>query len=166
MNYLITSLFCGFLLVFSACEGINKDLLSQIEKKASDYVETMPDFENSLKSVTTLSTQLATAPESLKSDPVLGPEYANINDKVSSIGMKCNAMKSQFEDLSSKLKVLVGDYATGKLKTEAVKSEFQTICTGLDELKEGFVKNNENFGSVSTMYGKMMASYNAKVEAK
>jgi hypothetical protein len=166
MKYLITSLFLGFLITFTACDGLNKELLSQIEQKASEYSQTMPDFENTLKGISTLSTQLAAAPEALKTDPVFGAEYGSINEKVSALGMRCSAMKSEFEDLNGKLKTLGGDYATGKLKTDAVKTEFQTICTGLDELKTSFAKNSEGFGNVSAMYGKMMATYNSKLETK
>jgi hypothetical protein len=166
MKSFITTLFCGFLLIFTACDGLNKELLSQIEQKSSEYSQTMPDFENTLKGISALSTQLATTPEALKSDPVLGAEYGNINDKVSALGMRCNAMKSEFEDLNNKLKTLVGDYSSGKLKTAAVKTEFQTICTGMDELKTMYTKNSEGFGNVSAMYGKMMATYNSKLEAK
>jgi uncharacterized phage infection (PIP) family protein YhgE len=165
-NYLLRAFCFGILLTFFACDNINKELVAQIESKTSQYQEIIPDFENTLKGITNLSNTLAAAPEALKSDPVFGAEYATINDKVSSLGMRCNAMKSEYEDLGNKLKVLANDYASGKSKTEAVKTEFETINTGLSELAEGFKKNDDTFGEVSSMYGKMMANFNAKVETK
>jgi chromosome segregation ATPase len=166
MKHLFLFFCLSILVIISGCESINKDLVSQITAQTTQFSEAIPDIERTLTSISNLSTQLASAPEGLKKDPTFGAEYAQITDKVSSLGMRSNAMKSQYEDLGNKLKTLAADYSTGKIKTEAVKTEFETISLGLKELTDGFQKNEATFGDVSTMFGKLMANYNAKAESK
>jgi uncharacterized coiled-coil DUF342 family protein len=166
MKKLITFLSLGILLIFTACDSINKELIADIQAKTSEYSEKMPEFEKTVTDVNNLSQMLLETPVALQSDPTLGTVHRQIIEKISSLTMRCNAMKSQYADLGGKLTAIASDYTTGKLKTDAVKSEFETIVTGMTELSEGFKKNNATYEDASTMYSKMMATYKSKTEVK
>jgi hypothetical protein len=105
---------------------------------------------------------LDVAPAALKTDTAAN--FSGFVENFNELKGRQVAVTSQLNDMKIRLVVMMQDYQSGKLKTDAVKSEFENFSKYLVGTSETIGTFTTSYGQLQTDYGKMMANFNMKKE--
>lgn len=145
-----------------SCKNIDQELVSKMQTDTTTLDGLSTPMEELGKKLSALSELLAAAPESVKNSD--NPEYAEIFNLSGAMSQKHQAMTAEIADLQGKLKTLAADYSAGKIKTEDVKKEFETIAGSVQGLGDSVKRMNEMADELQTKYAKMSADWKSKEE--
>ena len=145
-----------------ACKGVDKEMIGKMEADLSKMEGMAPAFEALNTSITNVANQLNAAPEAMKTQS--NTEYQNMLRISNTMTQKYQATLAEQSDLTGKLKTLIADYTSGKIKTEDAMKEYQTLSTGIQGISEVMDRMNQRAERMQADFAKMSATWNAKAE--
>ena len=150
------------LILAVACKGVDKELIGKMEADLSKMEGMAPAFEALNTSITNVVNQLNAAPEAMKTES--NAEYQNMLRISNTMTQKYQATLAEQSDLTGKLKTLIADYTSGKIKTEDAQKEYQTLSTAIQGISDVMDRMNQRAERMQADFAKMSATWNAKAE--
>lgn len=150
------------LMLAVACNSVDKEMIAKMEADLSKMEGMAPAFESLNTSITNMANQLNAAPEAMKTQS--NTEYQNMLRISNTMTQKYQATVAEHNDVTGKIRTLVADYASGKIKTEDAVKEYQTLSTAVQGISEVMDRMNQRAERMQADFAKMSATWNAKAE--
>lgn len=147
---------------FAACNSVDKELVGKMQNDLSEMEGMASTISDLGKNVNNLAEQISAAPEGMKTEE--NAEFKELMAMSTSVVQKHQATLAEYNDLMEKLKSLIEDYNAGKVKTEDVKKEYETIKNGFNGLSELAGRMNGLNEQMQAQFAKLSADWNAKAE--
>ncbi|MCB9306800.1 MAG: hypothetical protein H6565_09395 [Lewinellaceae bacterium] len=156
-------IFAAFLLFgLSACNSVDKELVSKMQKDVDEMSGLSAAFEEMQQSTSNLAERVSNTPEEMKIDDATS--FKDLNEMLAAMAQKQQATIAEYNDLMQKLKNLVAEYSAGKVKTEDAQKEYENLHNGLQGIADLSQRIRERSDQMETNFAKMTATWKAKTE--
>ena len=138
--------------------------MGDLTTTATQIEDLLGQTENSMENLSKFKTALAAAPSEMKTDTTL--EFGAMQENFTALEGREVAVKSQLDDMKTRLNELSANYSSGKIKKDDAKSEFTNFASSLSQIQESIKNFASDYGQVQDDFGKMRAAFNMKMEER
>jgi chromosome segregation ATPase len=150
------------LLLLSACKNSDARLVGELEEALARAENEQPDFAAVRQNLATLQTALQTAPEDMRLDT--STHFAALEERAGLMSARIDAVEAQYNDLRTRLGVLLDDYKAGRAQTPAVRDEAALLRDNLEATRASVPELGAAISQYEAEFGRASAEWRAKAE--